>query len=376
MKRKELMAKVFVIIIIIAALLACGEDEIPKPAENGLEAGNLLLGQTDTIFSKLKDFSNGTQVSFAFIHNGNVDHYGAIRLNDTLQTIENHDKAFELGSITKVFTTTLLANYIIDSSLSLDDRINGYFDFDFNEGLDFTFLELANHTSGLPSLPSNIHALAFLTPKNPYKNYDGEKLEEYLKDKVALEYEKGTKSSYSNLGMGLLSYTLTKYSQKPFGQLLEERIFSKYGMASSTTKKEEVGNVLVKGLDDKGRPTPNWDSGALIGAGGIYSTTEDLSKFALAQFDTLNRELVLTRRKTFTENDSRDVGLGWFIIHRKNGAKWYWHNGGTGGYSTSMVLDVNTKNGVIILSNISAFHKKSRNVDQLCFSLMDTLGKE
>jgi len=58
----------------------------------------------------------------------------------------------------------------------------------------------------------------------------------------------------------------------------------------------------------------------------------DLSKFAIAHFDSTNKELALTRIKTYKETDTRDVGLGWLIINRKSGDQWYWHKGGTGGY--------------------------------------------
>jgi CubicO group peptidase (beta-lactamase class C family) len=232
---------------------------------------------------------------------------------------------------------------------------------------------LANHTSGLPRLPSNSRFEIIFNPRNPYKDYDEQKLNEYLKDDISLDYPKGTKSEYSNLGVGLLSYSLRKFSGKTFEQLTKEKIFNKYQMINSTTNKSNIQNILIGGLDDDGRPTPNWDAGALIGAGGIYSTVEDLTKFASAQFDSTNIELALTRVKTFQENDFRDVGLGWFIINTKSKKTWYWHNGATGGYSTSMALDVENKNGVIILSNISAYHKNASNIDKLCFSLMKTL---
>jgi hypothetical protein len=52
---------------------------------------------------------------------------------------------------------------------------------------------------------------------------------------------------------------------------------------------------------------------------------------------------------------------------------WIWHNGGTGGYSSSMVLDVNSKNGVVILSNVSAYNPRMENIDKLCFELMKTI---
>lgn len=363
--------------LIIASTIAfmlsgCGRAP-ETTAINGLTHDHITIHQADSIYKLAKDFPGDTQMAFALIQNGQVVYYGTKRTGNTLLTTENEDKAFEIGSITKVFTSTLLANFVVNKELALDSPINRYFDFPFKDHQPFTFRELANHTSGLPRLPSNLLFAAIFSRPNPYKHYDEKKLDEYLKDDISLEYPKGSKSAYSNLGVGLLSYAMRKYSGMPYEQLVKDKIFDRYHMVQSTTERRKIADILVEGLDDNGRPTPNWELGALIGAGGIYSTVKDLSKFALAQFDSTHAELVLTRKKTFQENQFRDVALGWFIINRKNGDKWYWHNGGTGGYSTSMVIDVHKKNGVIVLSNVSAYHKQSGNIDKLCFALMKTL---
>jgi CubicO group peptidase (beta-lactamase class C family) len=367
------MKILFIQIIVLITFLGCGTGPKDKEPINYLLTDNLLSGQIDSIYNQVKNFPNNTQLAIAFIQNGKISYYGIERKNDTLVTIENERKVFEIGSISKVLTTTLLADFVVKKEINLDSLINPHFDFAFNNNEVFTFKELANHTSGLPRLPSNIRFAVIFNSKNPYKKYDERKLDKYLKDDLTLDYKKGSKSEYSNLGMGLLSYTLRKYSGKSYETLINEKIFDKYKMMSSTTEKSKIANKLVGGLDDEGRLTPNWDPGALIGAGGVYSSVEDLTKFALGQFDSTNVELTLTRNKTFKENDFRDVGLGWFIINRKNGDKWYWHNGGTGGYTSSMALDVDHKNGVIILSNISAYHKSSGNIDNLCFSLLKSL---
>ncbi|MBK7121689.1 MAG: beta-lactamase family protein [Chitinophagaceae bacterium] len=372
-KRQNKMVRTLFNIAVIIALSGCGSNSTVKPPVNHLKIKNLLVGQTDSIYNQAKYFPDNTQFALALIHDGQVVYYGIQRLNDTLITIENKSKVFEIGSITKVFTTTLLANFVLNKEVDLDSTINKYFDFPFKDNQVFTFRELANHTSGLPRLPSNIRFDAIFSSKNPYKDYDEQKLDEYLQNDISPDYPKGSKSAYSNLGMGLLSYSLRKLSGKSYEQLAREMIFDKYNMVNSGTNKRKIETHLIGGLDDKGRPTPNWEPGALIGAGGIYSTVEDLTKFAFAQFDSANAELALTRVKTYRDNKFRDVGLGWFIINRKNGNKWFWHNGGTGGYSTSMAIDIEHKNGVIILSNISSFHKNFKNIDNLCFSLMKTL---
>jgi len=138
-----------------------------------------------------------------------------------------------------------------------------------------------------------------------------------------------------------------------------------------------VKDKLVKGFDGKGDETANWDLNVLVGAGGILSSAEDLARFANAQFDTNNTELNLTRQPTFTVSDQMQMGLGWHIIKANNGKnEIFWHNGGTGGYTSSMALDTEKKHGIIILSNVSAFHQETGKIDDLCFGLMNTLWKQ
>ena len=360
-------------LILSISLFGCGRPRLDKPAINDLKADHLEATQIDTLYQLTNQFPDQTQFAIALIQNGQVQYVGTKRMQDKLVVIENHKSAFEIGSITKVFAAIMLAHFVIDGKVELDGTINEQFDFPFHKNLEFTYVELANHTSGLPRLPSNMMLAAIFSQKDPYKKYTDQKLDAYLKNDVSLEYEKGTKSAYSNLGMGLLSYALRKQSGRSFEDLAKELIFDKYNMLHSTTDRALVADILVEGLDARGRPTPNWTPGALIGAGGIYSTVEDLVKFASAQFDSTNAALALTREITFTENEFRDVGLGWFIINTKSGSKWYWHNGGTGGYSSSMALDVEKKNGVIVLSNISSYHSQFENIDKLCFSLLRSL---
>ena len=208
------------------------------------------------------------------------------------------------------------------------------------------------------------------------KIYDSEKLVEYLKDEIELKQKPGIKHEYSNLGAGILGYVLAEISKSTYENLLQERIFTKYEMHNSTTKRNKIKIKIVNGLNPKGKITTNWDFDALAGGGAILSTTEDLSKFALAQFDKENKELTLTQKPTFKVNEKMSIGLGWHILNRTNQNEVIWHNGGTGGYTSSMALDVKNKSGIIILSNVSALHKRKGNIDQLCFELIKTLDEK
>jgi CubicO group peptidase (beta-lactamase class C family) len=366
--------RAFLVLLIGLLFQNCSKELIIIP-ENTID-GNLLSitdEQADLIYENIKCFPNNTEISIAIIEKETINFIGIKRVNNSFLIIDNRDNVFEIGSISKVFTSTLLANCVLENKIELADSIQKHSDWIFKTGGSITFEELANHTSGLPRLPSNLN-LQTADPNNPYKDFDSLKLKEYFTEKIGLNQESGEKYDYSNLGTGTLGFTLIKVTQSTFEDLLQEKIFTKYAMENSTTNREKVKELLIKGLDPNGNETSNWDFGVLVGAGGILSSTADLSKFALAQFVNENKELLLTQKPTFTINDQLKIGLGWHIPKNKNGKDLIWHNGGTGGYSSSMALDLENKSGIIILSNVSAFNIDERNIDKLCFGLIETLG--
>lgn len=321
----------------------------------------------NSIYSQAKNLPNKTQFSIAVLKDGDVSYYGVLIENDTINSIKNFNRIFEIGSITKVFTSTVLASLVIDKKLDLNNYVNDYYSIDFKNSVKINFSDLANHTSGLPRLPENFDLSNEI---NPYRNYGEKDLNEYLRNILEIKNSVEKKYDYSNLGAGLLGYTLGISQKTNFNDLLQKRVFNKYKMKNSYTSPKGIEFNIVKGLDTKGQEIPNWEFDVLFGGGGILSSTEDLVKFSRAQFDKSNKELELTRKATFNINDRMKIGLGWHILKTDKGSDWIWHNGGTGGYSSSMVLDVEKKNGVIVLSNVSAFNPQMPNIEKLCFGLM------
>ena len=365
--------KKYLPIVLLLLISGCNKAKV---AFNGQKdyAPNITEVQSQNIFAETKDFPNNTQLAIAIIHNGTTKFYGIKRVNDTILTIDNHDNVFEIGSISKVFTATLLADMVVNNQLGLDDNINDYLEWPLKGGVKITFKQLSNHTSGLPRLPTNL-LLDSVDLENPYKDYDDLKLKQYLTQDLQLSQNPGEKSEYSNLGVGLLGYVLSEIDSTSYENLLQTKILTKYNMTGTTSNRRLISNQLVKGLDAQGNETPNWDLNVLVGAGGILSSVTDLSRFALAQFNDSDQVLALTRKPTFNlQANKADIGLGWFI-QKKIEEDWIMHSGGTGGYRSHMVLDIANKNGVIILSNISAAHKNSMNIDNLGTRLMGTLKK-
>ena len=322
------------------------------------------------------NYPNMTQLSIALISNKDVKYIGVLKENDTISFIENQKNSFEIGSITKVFTSVLLASQVTKGKMSLDDPIKKYIPFALKmsskDDEEITLKLLANHSSGLPRVPSNIiDDLKKYKEDNPYRDYDSIRFNYYLKKDLKIKSKPGTEVFYSNLGVGLLGYILTLSTNQSFEDLLQQYIFRPLKMNNSSTFVNE--NTIVKGRDLNGNEIANWDLKVLSGAGAIKSTTEDMVKFALQNIEG-GSYYDLIQVPTFKINEWRKIGLGWNItdIEEEN-VHVYYHNGGTGGYRSNITVSRKNKISVIILSNVSAYSEPADYIDSLGRDLMSLL---
>ncbi|EPR66177.1 serine hydrolase domain-containing protein [Cyclobacterium qasimii] len=310
------MLKLKTLVLIVLIGFGCEEKPVAVNFQQGYH-GKITEGQSKLIHTEAKGFFNQTQLSIAIIKNGQPEFYGIKIENDTLISVENQDRVFEIGSISKVFTATLLADLSLEGKLNLNDPASKYLPWKLKNEPKFTLQQLSNHSSGLPRLPDNL-ILSEVDISNPYKDYGEKKLGFYLTEQLELKQNPGLKFEYSNLGVGLLGYILTKIDSSSYEEMLQRRITQPLQMESTTIEREKVLNQLVKGLDVEGQVTPNWDLNVLEGAGAILSSTQDLTKFALAQFKPDNQEITLTHKKTFSITPyEKAIGLGWMIENKK-----------------------------------------------------------
>ena len=353
-----------VVLVLCSSLGAVGQSKSMDFYENQLDEASRALIQKYTL-----DYPVNTQLAIAVLTNQDVSFFGLQRTKDSITIVNNQDKVFEIGSITKVFTATLLAQAVEEGKVKLEDTITKCSDFAIKDQQPITLLSLANHTSGLPKLPSNINPFE-IDINNPYKNYSAEDLKVLMSKYIQLSSVPGTSYNYSNLGAGILGYLLTIIRGDSYENLLQKYIFNPYEMTQSSTLVPKKDSLVIQGLNAEGLPTPYWTFDVLVGAGGIRSSVNDLSKFAQRQFNDAEKALKLTQQATFTINKNMKIGLGWHIIENNFSDNLIWHNGGTGGFTSSMVLDLNQKKGVIILSNVSSAHPKKQNIDALAFELL------
>ena len=325
----------------------------------------------ETINHLLERFPTNTQFAIAKIHNAQSHFYGVSKSSAGIEETDNRHAIFEIGSITKVLTSSILANYVIKRTVKLDDPIDQYLGYPLNKNVIITLKELSFHTAGLPRIPPGLFWEAVMQNKdNPYKDFDEQRLVTYLKTR--LKRKRNNKSRYSNLGAGLLGYVLTKVENKPYEVLLQEALCRPVQMQETTSKINSVSQPLVTGLDKKGKPTPNWDLNILVGAGGVLSSVNDLAIFIQANFNGQLECLRFQRDTRYKINMIMDAGLGWQILktNRFRECELYIHDGGTGGYHSIIGMDVESKKGVVILTNVSGLLLfKGRKIDSLALEL-------
>lgn len=268
--------------------------------------------------------------------------------------LPNADNFFEIGSITKTFTATLLAYYANDGLLNINDPITKYLPDSVAanpELKSITLLNLSNHTAGLERIPDNLASSA-TNELNPYKDFTKDHLLHYLKT-CKLQSKPGEKYAYSNLAVGLLGYILEKVSGISFEQMVTQVICKPLGMFSTNQYLNPLlAPRFVQVYNETGDPTPAWDFDILAPCGALRSTVNDLLLFTKANMHTGNEKLTrafeLTQKVTFTKDVK--IGLGWHIIS-VNGLDYFFHNGGTYGSSSFLAFNKEKLQGVVILSN-------------------------
>ena len=263
---------------------------------------------------------------------------------------------FEIGSISKVFTSTVLAQMVSQGKVKLDDPAQKFLPagvkLPTRNGKEITLGNLSSQNSGLPRMPTNF---APQDPNNPYADYSVQQMYDFLSG-LTLTRDPGEQFEYSNLGVGLLGHVLSLAAGKSYEQLEQEYVWTPLGMSrTAITLTPWMTEHLALGHDAEGKVVANWDIPTLAGAGAIRSTTTDMLKFVAANIHTDRGPLGMAMAFAQRERASAGgvgvgIGLNWIIQHA--GADTViWHNGGTGGYRAFAGFVPSRQVGVVVLTN-------------------------
>jgi serine-type D-Ala-D-Ala carboxypeptidase/endopeptidase len=267
---------------------------------------------------------------------------------------------FEIGSISKVFTSLILADMVNKGEVSLDDPAAKYLParhkMPERNGRQITLRDLSTHRSGLPRMADNMRAV--FDPDGPFADYDEQRLLAFL-DSYQLTRDIGVQWEYSNLGAGLLGYLLTQAAGADYETLLRERITRPLGMNDTRIALPPAQAArLAPGFDEYLRPVKPWDLAILTGAGGIRSSAADMLTFAAAVLDP--DSLIAPAVKTMLsvrvpgESPQVDQALGWEVLRLALGHEVLLHAGQTGGYRAMLALEPMQGRAVVALANTAA----------------------
>jgi D-alanyl-D-alanine-carboxypeptidase/D-alanyl-D-alanine-endopeptidase len=274
------------------------------------------------------------------------------------------DTIFEIGSITKVFTSLLLADMVRRKEVALDDPAAKHLPENVRlperSGKPITLLDLSTHSSGLPPLPGNL--------KPGGAAYSVADLYQFLSGYI-LPRDPGSEYEYSNLGAGLLGHLLAFRARTNYESLVGVRITRPLSMPDTgTTLSAAIKQRMATGHTATLAPVANSDlSTPLAGAGALRSSANDMLTF-LEAFLGYKESPLAPAMKAMLEvrrpAGQTKIGLGW-LIHSIGGQEIAWHNGGTGGFRSFVGYDPKVRSGVVVLANASS------GVDDIGFHLLN-----
>ncbi|MDF1694516.1 MAG: serine hydrolase [Saprospiraceae bacterium] len=263
---------------------------------------------------------------------------------------------FEVGSISKVFTSSLVSILVENGILNYEDKINSF----LPEGIqnprmdDVTLLHLIQHTSGLPVRPYFFGAKE-KDPQNPYGYYEKSELSAFYVNFVPKTIGE---FNYAHTNYGLLEIVLEYATQTSFDKLMDQYIFDPIEMDSSFVFfKERKKDIVTVGYDRAGRETKPWTFASFGASEGVKTTASDLVKFmkiniGLTDHPYVDKFKTNHLKEVETDfNESIRTGKGWQIIDQRRGYDIITHSGKTNGHNAFIAFIKETGTGVIVLSN-------------------------
>lgn len=333
--------------------------------ENKLDFKNMSNElSTEKKINNLINTYGVSSVQYAVIDNGIIRSSGTYEKKSDSNL--SPETMYGIGSLSKMFTAAAVMKLVEEGKISLDDQVFKYipeFSMKDSRYKEITIRMLLNHSSGLMG---SSFSNAFLYDDNDTFSHD--KLLNSLKNQ-RLKANPGLYSVYCNDGFTLAEILVEKVSKKSFTMFIHENFTNKLNMNSTKTPLDTFNrsNLAPTYFENQINPTPI-DTVNVIGTGGIYSTAEDMCKFAEIFMENTKNPIILSKKAInqmshpeylrgvwFGDTEGFEFGLGWDDIntypYNLNNIKAFSKGGDTMLYHSFMIVLPEHNIAAVVLSS-------------------------
>lgn len=311
------------------------------------------------IASNLDEYLKSANDAYRFNGAGLVIHNNDILLNRgygfsdmNSKNLNTPDTRFPILSMTKTFTATIILKLQDEKKLSVDDKLSKYFP-DYPNGSKITIHHLLTHSSGIHNYTDDIGAEDTVIVNHPVSK---ELVISHFRDKP-LDFSPGKNYSYNNSGFFLLGLVIEKVTGKPYETVVRDYIFNPLAMTESGFDFNGVPNA-VKALGyqfwkkEKSIPYKHFDSTYAYSTGAIYSTTNDMLKWANAV--SARQILAAETWEVAFKPKIQNYGYGW-QTGQFFGRKYVKHSGGYPGYMSEFIYYPDENLTIVLLNNFGTY---------------------
>jgi CubicO group peptidase (beta-lactamase class C family) len=331
----------------LVALTAIGQNKVDS-----------LTIKLDAIFSNYNN-KTGPGAAVGITHNGKVifkKGYGLANMEYDIPITSA--SIFDIASVSKQFAGLAISMLVQQGKISLSDDIHKYVPEVPDFGKAITISHLVHHTSGLRDWPESLNVAGWRWNED----FSFEDIMRMIMNQKELDFEPGSKYSYSNTGYNLLAVTVERVSGKTFRQWTDDHIFNPLQMTNSHFLDEEsrlIRNMAYSYHKEEDGYHKNMTGLTAVGSSSLFTNVDDLTKWVLhfesrvAAKDPVYLRMLETVPLDNGDKNTYAFGLS---LGQMSVFKTVSHTGGWAGYRTVIMNFPDEKLSIILLGNDGAFN--------------------
>lgn len=333
-------------------------------------ADDAFVPVQSAVEARISDDMSGACIVAARIspsHEGRLEVERGFACANAQTPLPDERSRFEIGSVSKTMLGALIAAQVREGELDVNQTVTSL----LPEGITFsdpraesmTIAHLLTHTSGLPRLPANLNPEDV---SDPYADYTAALLWEAVQT-TELTTDPGEVFAYSNFAYMLLSQLVSEHTERSLSDLFEQTMLAPLGMTTAS-----FGGETLPPTNSDGSGVANWHMPEnMEGVGAVRASLLDMEKYVkghLGEAPDATFSALQLSQTTLLSPGGRDLAWGWMIAPA-NGVNYVAHGGGTGGFTSMVAFDPQSRVGAVVLTNGALY--QTGDIQLLALHLMD-----